>query len=139
MGTRESLNEFIDGCRGREFVWGVHDCFTFTNNAFKAMYGKGWGDDLEGLYLNTDGEFAGFEALAMKYKRRSVLPFIDERLQRIDFAPPVGALVASEYESTFHLKYALGLSVGTKAVYLDENDITFRSFDSVNFAWVKPT
>ena len=51
-----------------------------------------------------------------------------ERLQRIDFAPPVGALVASEYESTFHLKYALGLSVGTKAVYLDENDITFIHF-----------
>ncbi len=58
MGPRESLNRYIDSCRLRGFVWGAHDCLTFTNGAFKAMYGSGWADDWLGEYAE-DGKFIG--------------------------------------------------------------------------------
>ena len=40
MGKVE-LNSYLDKMIGIPFEWGVHDCFTFTNGAFRAMYGVG--------------------------------------------------------------------------------------------------
>ena len=137
MGPRESLNRYIDSCRLRGFVWGAHDCLTFTNGAFKAMYGTGWADDWLGEYAE-DGKFIGRTKLKKKFKRNSIIPAIDERLQRIQFVPPLGALVASDLEKKFSIGLALGMSLGSKAVYLDENDIIFRSLDTVKYSWIFP-
>ena len=53
MGKIE-LNSYLDKMIDIPFEWGVHDCFTFTNGAFRAMYGVGYADDWEGLYMQSN-------------------------------------------------------------------------------------
>ncbi len=35
MGPRESLNDYLKSVSDKPFVWGQHDCLTFTNGAYK--------------------------------------------------------------------------------------------------------
>ena len=51
MGPRESLTQYINSVRNKPFDWGKNDCLTFTNDAFRAMHGKGWADDWLDRYL----------------------------------------------------------------------------------------
>jgi len=51
MGQRESLNAYLKSVKDKPFEWGKHDCLTFTNNAYRQMYGIGWADDWLGKYM----------------------------------------------------------------------------------------
>jgi hypothetical protein len=37
------LHAYLREVAETPFKWGEHDCFIFTNNAFRRMYGVGWG------------------------------------------------------------------------------------------------
>ena len=52
MGPKERLNIYLSNLSDEPFHWGVNDCFTFTNGAFRAMYGFGYADDWMGRYMN---------------------------------------------------------------------------------------
>ena len=50
MGPQERLTAYIRAVEGAPFVWGEHDCLTFTNGAYRAMHGSGWADDWRAGY-----------------------------------------------------------------------------------------
>lgn len=136
MGPRERLNDYLDSVRDKAFEWGKFDCLIFTNNAFKAMYGQGWADDWLNRYMDGTRVLRRSE-LRKEYKHSTLIPAIDKKLQRIDFVPPLGALLASDREIRFNIGYVLGVSVGTKACYLGKNGLIWKPFETVNYAWVK--
>ena len=49
----DALNQYILDVRDIPFNWHTNDCFMFTNNAFRAMYGQGWADDWVGKYIKN--------------------------------------------------------------------------------------
>lgn len=136
MGPRERLNDYLDSVRDKAFEWGKFDCLIFTNNAFKAMYGQGWADDWLNRYMDGTRVLRRSE-LRKEYKHSTLIPAIDKKLKRIDFVPPLGALLASDREIRFNIGYVLGVSVGTKACYLGKNGLIWKPFETVNYAWVK--
>tara|TARA_R110000803_G_scaffold72752_2_gene136455 strand:- start:1178 stop:1561 length:384 start_codon:yes stop_codon:yes gene_type:complete len=54
MGSDANIDElhiYLHEIADTPFKWGRHDCFLFTNTAFKKMYGEGWADDWAHRYL----------------------------------------------------------------------------------------
>ena len=134
MGTRRSLNQYIEEVRDTPFEWGVHDCFTFTNNAFKAMFGRGWADDWVGRYMQ-DGRPMRKQALKAEFKASQLEYALDKKLTRISHVPPLGALVATKHNQTWVTGAALGICDGTKGLFLSKNGITALSIDDLSGAW----
>tara|TARA_R110002153_G_scaffold61233_2_gene165349 strand:- start:53 stop:418 length:366 start_codon:yes stop_codon:yes gene_type:complete len=95
MGPRERLNAYIKTVRGDEFVWGQHDCLTFTNDAFKAMYGAGWADDWLGRYMDGT-RILGRNELKTEFGFGEFSKAVDTKLIQINHVPPLGALVTTK-------------------------------------------
>ncbi len=138
MGPRESLNDYIKKVRDMPFQWGTHDCLTFTNNAYKAMYGKGWADDWLGRY----GE--GSKILRRKelenefgFSIRQLPEKISCKLKPINYIPPLGALVTTKKSNTWIIGVAMGICTGTKAVFLSKGGVLYLPLDYIHQAWVK--
>jgi len=136
MGQRERLNDYLESVRNVNFQWGKFDCLIFTNNAFKAMYGEGWADDWLGRYMDGD-RFISRSELRKEYKHSTFVPAVDKKLTRIDYVPPLGALVASDIEQRFAIGYVLGVSVGSKVCYVGKSGLVWRPFETVTYSWIK--
>ena len=137
MGTQERLNTYLKSVRHEPFKWGHHDCLTFTNNAFKAMYGKGWGDDLLGRYTDANGVALRRDALRREYGRTRFEDVVDERLTRIDYVPPRGALVTTKHSQRWSIGVAMGISVGTSGVFLSKQGLLYLPIELIDKAWVR--
>lgn len=135
MGTREQLNAYLEEVRDKPFVWGKHDCLIFTNNAYKAMYGRGWADDWLDRYMDGSRVKRRSE-LRKEYKHSTLIPAIDKKMKRIDCVPPLGALIASDLEIRFAIGYVLGISLGSKACYLGKDGLAFTPLETVTYSWV---
>ena len=135
MGPRERLNDYLNSVRDIPFQWGKFDCLIFTNNAFKAMHGEGWADDWLNRYMEGSRVLRRSE-LRKEYKQNQFIPAIDKKLKRIDYVPPLGALLASDREIRFSVGYVLGVSVGSKACYLGKDGLIWKPFETVSYAWV---
>ncbi len=135
MGPRESLNNYLDDVRNTPFEWGKFDCLIFTNNAFKAMYGVGWADDWLDRYMDN-GRVLRRSELRKEFSYSNMIEAIDKKLKRIDFIPPLGSLIATDLEIRFTVGYALGISVGSKACYLNKEGVTWKPLETVNYSWV---
>lgn len=88
----DALNEYINKMRDVSFQWHTNDCFMFTNNAYKAMYGEGWADDWVGKYTKG-GMYLKRDELRKVFKSNTLQDAIDCKLTRVDHIPPKGALV----------------------------------------------
>lgn len=132
----EALNQYIRKVRNVPFQWHVNDCFIFTNNAFRAMYGEGWADDWVGKYTKN-GLYLKRDELRQEFKANTLEEGIDRKLKRIDYIPPKGSLVTTNKVRRWVIGEALGISIGTKAIFLGEKGIISMQIDFITNAWVK--
>lgn len=119
-------------------MWHVHDCFMFTNEAFKRMYGSGWADDWSGRYIDKDaGLYKDKKSLVYTFGYTSLEDAIDSKLKRIDYVPPRGALVTAQAPDIWVIDRALGISLGNKAAFLGKSRLIFLPIRRIESAWIK--
>lgn len=133
--TRNRLNDYLSVVRDKPFEWGEHDCYTFTNNAWTAMYGRGYADDWMGKYMYK-GKPVGAKTLKKRFGFDTLEEALDSKLQRIDYVPPVGSLVITDQAYEYATGAALGISLGVHAVYVGESGLVFNKIDQIKGAWV---
>ena len=137
MGSSvKALNAYLRKCAGRKFEWGVHDCFTFTNGAFAAMYGAGWADDWLGRYM-IDGRPMRRDELRKEFGYSTLTQAIDQRLQRVSYIPPRGSLVTYDGGRKWVTGAAFGISVGMRAAFLDREGVIYIPIELTQKRWVK--
>lgn len=136
MGQRESLNNYLKKVKGLPFEWGKHDCLTFTNGAFLSMFGQGWADDWLGRYM-VDGRPMRRDELRKEFKFSDFTSAVDNKLQRVDHVPPLGALVTTKQAQRWVTGVAMGICTGTKCVFLSKGGLLYLPLDYVEQAWVK--
>jgi hypothetical protein len=138
MGTQERLNAYLKSVRNEPFKWGHHDCLTFTNSAFRAMYGAGWADDMLGRYMGPDGAPIGRRNdLRRIFGYTTFDTAVDDRLTRIGYVPPRGALVTTTHSQRWVIGVAMGISVGASAVFLSKQGLLYLPIELIDKAWVR--
>lgn len=136
MGSERSLTDYIKGCEAKSFVWGSHDCLTFTNGAYRAMYGSGWADDWLGRYM-IDGRPMRRDELRKEFGWSTIEDAIDAKLSRAGKYPPRGALVTTKHAQRWVTGVALGICVGHRGVFLSKEGVIYLPLDLIDNAWVK--
>ncbi len=136
MSPRDQLNAYLVSVSGKPFSWGSHDCLTFTNDAFRKMYGSGWADDWLGRYMNG-GKVLGRSELKREFKHSNFYRAVDDRLQRVDHVPPLGALVTTTKARKWVTGVAMGICTGTKCAFLDKVGVIYLPLDDIDAAWVR--
>lgn len=136
MGQRESLNTYLKSVSKETFVWGQHDCLTFTNDAFHAMYGEGWADDWLGRYMDGTRVLRRSE-LKREFGHSDFNKAVDVKLCRVDHIPPLGSLVTTKNARKWVTGVAMGISTGSKAVFLDKVGLIYLPLDDIEKAWVR--
>jgi hypothetical protein len=136
MGPEKQLNAYLRACQGQPFAWGSHDCLTFTNGAYRAIFGVGWADDWLGRYM-VDGRPMRKDELRREFGYSTIQQAIDERLTRVDGVPPKGALVTSDHVRRWVTGVALGICVGTRAAFLDRTGVIYLPIETTRERWVK--
>ena len=136
MGTHERLNDYIQSHSDTAFAWGIHDCLTFTNGAWKAMYGHGWADDWLGRYLINDRPMYRSE-LVKEFCRYDFKSAVDDRLTPSGKYPPRGALVTTTHARRWVTGVALGICVGTRAVFLNDKGLIYLPINLIQNSWIK--
>ena len=132
----DALNDYISKVRNVPFQWHTNDCFMFTNNAFRAMYGEGWADDWLGKYTKN-GLYLKRDELRKVFKANTLEEAIDRKMKRIDYIPPKGALVTTDKARRWVIGEAMGIAIGTKAIFLSEKGVISQQIDFITNAWVK--
>jgi len=132
----DNLNQYLLTVRDKPFEWHKNDCFIFTNNAFRAMYGEGWADDWVGKYIKN-GKYLGRDGLREVFQADTLVEAIDRKLERVTFVPPRGALVTTNKAKSWVISYALGISVGSNAVFLGRDGVISIPIEYTNDAWIK--
>lgn len=136
MGKREALNAYIRSVDSQPFEWGKHDCLTFTNGAYKAMYGEGWADDWLNRYMKGSTTLKRDE-LRKEFGFSSFTPAVDEKLLRINYIPPLGALVTTKKTRKWAIGVAMGICTGAKAAFLSEKGLVYLPLDYIHQSWIK--
>lgn len=136
MGQRESLNTYLKSVKDKKFQWGAHDCLTFTNDAFHAMYGEGWADDWLGRYM-TGSKLLRSKELKKEFGFSKFSDAVDRKLSRIDHVPPLGALITTKEAQRWIIGVAMGICTGSKAVFLSKEGVLYLPLDVIHQAWVK--
>jgi hypothetical protein len=139
MGPQKQLNAYIKAVRGAPFKWGYHDCLTFTNGAWRAMYGHGWADDWLGRYMVAT---AYGERPMRKDQLRSEFGFfsfvdaVDDKLTRVAHVPPRGALVVTDRVADWGIGYGMGICTGIKAAFLSRQGVIYMPITDISKAWI---
>lgn len=135
MGPEKRLNSYIREVRRQPFRWGVHDCLTFSNTAFKHYHGFGYADDWVGEYMNGDDPILPSKMRA-KFGAQTFDEAIARKLQEVDHVPPRGALVATKKVERWLIGYGLGICVGTKAAFLSRAGVVYSPLSDIDKAWM---
>ena len=136
MGTGSGLNAYLREQRGKCFDLGRHDCFTFTNGAWRAMHGEGYADEIIGKYAGLGPK--GLKALIKDVYGGETLPeCFDLHLTRVDGFPPRGALVYSRSVGRWIVGIALGIACGPRCAFLGDQDVVYIPTDEIDGAWVR--
>lgn len=136
MGQREKLNEYLKEVRHKPFAWGSNDCLTFTNNAYRAMFGKGWADDWLDRYM-VDGRPMKRYELKKEFGFSNFITAVDSKLERVNHVPPLGGLVLTRQAQRWIIGGAMGICTGTKAVFLSKQGVLYLPLDAIEQAWIK--
>ena len=140
MGPRERLNAYLKDVKGKPFVWGHNDCLTFTNDAWRSMYGHGWADEWIGNYMQGDKVIGRSELrkeLWRLHGANTLEDAIDTRWKRVDGVPPLGALVTTKKARKWITGVAMGVCAGSKCAFLDKVGVIYLPMDDIESAWVK--
>ena len=135
MGPLERLTAYIRAADGASFVWGEHDCLTFTNGAYRAMYGAGWADDWLGRYMIDNRPMRRRELIG-EFGWSNIDAAIDTKLTRVSH-PPRGALVTTKHAQRWVTGVALGICTGTRGVFLGKEGVIYMPTEYIEKAWIK--
>ncbi len=130
-----ALNAYFDKIKSEPFVWGKHDCLTFTNECFHMLHGKGWADDWLGRYLNN-GLPLTHRALQKEFGFKTLDDAISSRLKKINYLAPRGALVTEAVKRRVIAGRSFGISIGIKAVFLAGDGLIYKNLTNVSEAYV---
>ena len=133
MGKISRLNEYLSEVCDVPFEWGVHDCFTFTNGAWKAMYGQGWADDWVGRYMIEGKPMRGDE-LRKTFRFGDIDAALRSRLTPYD-RPVLGSLVTTERSQRWMIGVAMGISLGSRCVFLSKDGLIKLNAEDVQSSW----
>ena len=117
----EAFHEYVAEIQDRRFEWGVHDCFTYTNEAWRRMHGEPWAPgDWTGCYVDG-GRVVGLHVLRSRFPcYGSIGGALDTILDPLAGLPPRGALVALYGgEGRARLGVGFGIADGMHGVFLD--------------------
>jgi len=115
------------------FEWGVHDCFTFTNGAWKAMYGQGWAEDWLGKYM-IEGKPMRRDELRKTFRFGGIDAALRSRLTPYD-RPVLGSLVTTERSQRWMIGVAMGISLGSRCVFLSKDGLIKLNAEDVQSSW----
>ena len=135
MGPIERLTAYIRDAEDASFVWGEHDCLTFTNGAYRAMYGVGWADDWLSRYM-IDGRPMRRRELITEFGWSNIDAAIDTKLTRVSH-PPRGALVTTKHAQRWVTGVALGICIGSRGVFLGKEGVIYMPTEYIEKAWIK--
>ena len=133
----EALNAYIAEVRDTPFQWHHFDCFMFTNTAFQRMYGAGWADDWIGKYIAPSGLYMKREELRDAFGAKTLSEAIGTRLKRINCIPPRGALVTTKHARRWVISEAMGIGIGSSAVFVGKAGLVQLQIETISNAWVK--
>lgn len=139
MGPEKRLSAYLKAVKDRPFVWGDHDCLTFTNGAWQAMHGAGWADDWLGRYMKQTpygDRPMRKDQLRAEFGFFSFDAALDARLTRVTHIPPRGALVATNKVKRWAIGYGLGICVGAKCAFLSDKGVIYSPVTTIARAWI---
>ena len=134
MGPKERLNIYLSNLSDEPFEWGVNDCFTFTNGAFRAMYGVGYADDWMGRYMNGRTPKHA-SSLRREFKHSTLFNGLASKLVRVQH-PVFGSLVTTSKNQRWVTGAALGISIGSRGIFLSKDGLIRMNIEDVESAWV---
>lgn len=134
MGPQSSLNQYLREVADKPFRLGRHDCLTFTNEAWRRMYGYGWADDWIGRYMSARSQ----DDLRAEFGFDTFEEAIDKKLKRTNHLPPRCALVMGAGETGWLTGRALGLCVGINSAFLSNSGVVYVSTADIASAWINP-
>ncbi|MCP3654342.1 MAG: hypothetical protein GY766_05520 [Herbaspirillum sp.] len=131
-----NLPGYLKSVADTPFEWGVHDCLTFTNGAWRSIWGYGWADDWLGRYM-IDGKAMNQTQLQQEFGFERFSEAVDSKLTRFNGIPPRGSLVATKKVRRWVIGNALGISVGLKAAFVTTRGISYHPIETIDKAWVQ--
>ena len=134
MGPKLRLNIYLSNLEGVQFEWGTHDCFTFTNGAFRAMYGVGYADDWIGRYMNGSTPKHA-SSLRREFKHSTLFNGLASKLVRVQ-QPVFGSLVTTSQKQRWAIGASLGISIGSRGIFLSKDGLIRMNIEDVESAWV---
>lgn len=136
-GWEERLNDYIEGVRNQPFSWGVHDCFTFTNEAVRAMAGEGYGGEWAGRYLTNTGKPRSLTSMQREYGFKALPDALDSRFERLRGPTyPRGSVVTCESLSEKNTTgQALGISLGALSAFVGADGLQFIPSNLCERGW----
>lgn len=137
MPDLQALYDYLDEVKNRPFNMHAHDCFMFTNEAWRAMYGYGWADDWAKRYIKDTGLYMKPKELQEEFGFETLEEAVDSKLTRVNYVPPRGALVATDMVETRIIGKAFGISVGNKAAFLEKSGVVYVPINIITDAWVQ--
>ena len=138
MPDLSELYKYLDKEKNTVFHYHVKDCFMFTNDAWKAMYGHGWADDWDRRYIKSTGLYMKVKELKEEFGFDTIEEAVDSKLTRVNGVPPRGALVATDKNiAATIIGKAFGICIGNKAAFLSKSGVVYIPVREITEAWVE--
>lgn len=137
MPDLQSLYAYLEKVKDKPFHYHVNDCFIFTNEAWRAMYGIGWADDWAKRYIKNTGLYMKPNELKKEFGFETLEEAVDSKLTRVNHVPPRGALVATDLVETRIIGKAFGISVGNKSAFISKSGVVYAPTRLITDAWVQ--
>ena len=134
MGTKDKVNLYLREVVDKPFEWGTHDCLTFTNGAWKVMYGYGWADDWLGRYM-IDGRPMRKDEMRKAFKFSTFEQGLRSKLTPSE-RPVFGSLVTTRKAQRWIIGSAMGISLGSRCVFLSKDGLIKLNIEDVESSWV---
>lgn len=136
----DALNTYLKEIKDKPFKWGEHDCFIFTNEAWRRIYGYEWGPEFLGKYMDGERLLRRDELKANLLEvtgKSTPLKAVDTKLTRYSGVPPRGALLLSKVANRWIIGGAFGICVGTHGAFISETGVVYLPLNDTDKAWVE--
>lgn len=120
------LEGYVEQSRRAPFAWGTHDCVTFTCGWFRLMTGR-----------DAFAPFRGKYATENEAHRLMIANDVHgmEEAGRFLFGEPRKGNAHLQRGDLVYAEGALGICVGAKSVFLNEEGLTFLRHDKLELGW----
>lgn len=135
IDKHKALSAYVESCHGRSFDLGRFDCFTFTNDAWRAMHGKGYADPIIGKYAGL-GPKGLVELIRDTYGEADMVAAFNRHMKRVDGIPPKGALIITDKVGRWITGRALGIAMGVTGAFVADKGLIHLPITDIEGAWV---